>query len=55
MAYGNFRRRAQNQQKACDHENRSYDQFLAKIKFSEQGKAENVSRVLILVGGLFTF
>ena len=33
----------------------SYDQFLAKIKFSEPGKAENVSRVLVLVAGLFTF
>ena len=33
----------------------SCDQFLAKIKFSEPGKAENVPRVLILVAGLFTF
>ena len=33
----------------------SYDQFLAKIKFFEPGKAENVSRVLVLVAGLFTF
>ena len=33
----------------------SCDQFLAKIKFSEPGKAENVSRVLVLVAGLFTF
>ena len=31
------------------------DQFLAKIKFSEPGKAQNVSRVLILDAGLFTF
>ena len=33
----------------------SCDQFLAKIKFFEPGKAENVSRVLVLVAGLFTF
>ena len=33
----------------------SCDQFLAKIKFSEPGKAENVSRVLVLVDGLFMF
>jgi len=33
----------------------SCDQFLAKIKFSEPGKAENVFRVLVLVAGLFTF
>ena len=32
----------------------SYDHFLAK-KFFEPGKAENVSRVLVLVVGLFTF
>jgi len=31
----------------CDH-------FLAKIFFSEPGKVENVSRVLVLVAGLFT-
>ena len=33
----------------------SYDQFLAKIKFSETSKAENVSRILVLVAGLFMF
>ena len=33
----------------------SYDQFLAKIKIFKPGKAENVSRVLVLVAGLFTF
>ena len=33
----------------------SCDQFLDKIKFFEPGKAENVSRVLVLVAGLFTF
>ena len=33
----------------------SRDQFLAKIKFSEPSKAENVSRVLVLVAGLFMF
>ena len=33
---------------SCDH-------FLAKIKFSELGKAKNVSRVLVLVAGLFMF
>ena len=33
----------------------SCDQFLAKIKFSKPGKAENVFRVLVLVAGLFTF
>ena len=33
----------------------SCDQFLAKIKFSEPGKAKNVSRVLVLVAGIFTF
>ena len=33
----------------------SCDQFLAKIKFSEPSKAENVSRVLVLVASLFTF
>ena len=33
----------------------SCDQVLAKIKFFEPGKAENVSRVLVLVAGLFTF
>ena len=33
----------------------SYDQFLAKIKFSKPSKAEYVSRVLVLVAGLFTF
>ena len=33
----------------------SCDQFLAKIKFSEPGKAKNVSRVLVLVAGLFMF
>ena len=33
----------------------SCDQVLAKIKFFEPGKAENVSRVLVLVAGLFMF
>ena len=33
----------------------SYDQFFVKIKFSEPGVAEEVSRVLILVAGLFTY
>ena len=33
----------------------SYDQFLAKIKIFEPSKAENVSRVLVLVDGLLTF
>ena len=33
----------------------SCDQFLDKIKFFEPGKAENVSRVLVLVADLFTF
>ena len=33
----------------------SCDQFLAKIKFSNPSKAENVSRVLVLVAGLLTF
>ena len=33
----------------------SCDKFLAKIKFSKPSKAELVSRVLILVAGLFTF
>ena len=33
----------------------SCDQFLAKIKFSEPGKAKNVSRELVLAAGLFTF
>ena len=33
----------------------SCDQFFAKIKFSELGGAEEVSRVLILVAGLFMF
>ena len=33
----------------------THDQFLAKIKFSKPGKAENVFRVLVLVAGLFTF
>ena len=33
----------------------SCDQFLAKIKFFEPGKAENVSRVLVLVASIFTF
>ena len=33
----------------------SCDQFLAKIKFSEPGKAENVSIVLVLVASLFMF
>ena len=33
----------------------SCDQFLAKIKFSEPGVAELVSRLLVLVVGLFTF
>ena len=28
---------------------------MAKIKFSEPGKAKNVSRVLVLVADLFTF
>ena len=55
MAGGKFRRRAQNWQKACDHENRILWPVLAKIKFFEPGKAENVSRVLVLVAGLFTF
>ena len=32
----------------------SYDHFLSKI-FFEPGKAKNVSRVLVLVAGLFTF
>jgi len=32
----------------------SYDHFSAKKKF-EPGKAENVSRVLVLVADLFTF
>ena len=33
---------------SCDH-------FLAKIKFSEPGAAELVSRLLVSVAGLFTF
>ena len=33
----------------------SFDQFFAEIKFFEPGKAEQVSRVLVLVVGLFTF
>ena len=33
----------------------SCDQFLAKIKFFKPSKAENVSRVLVLVAGQFTF
>ena len=33
----------------------SCGQFLSKINFSEPGKAELVSRVLVLVAGLFTF
>ena len=33
----------------------SCDQFLAKIKFSEPSQAKNVSWVLVLVAGLFTF
>jgi len=33
----------------------SCDKFLAKIKFSEPGKAEWVSQVLVLVASLFTF
>ena len=33
----------------------SSDQFFAKIKFSELGGAEEVSRVLILVAGLFMY
>ena len=32
----------------------SYDHFLTKI-FFEPGKAENISRVLVLVADLFTF
>ena len=33
----------------------SCDYFLAKIKIFEPGEAELVSRVLVLVAGLFTF
>ena len=33
----------------------SCDQFFAEIKFFEPGKAEYVSRVLVLVASLFTF
>ena len=33
----------------------SCDQFLAKIKIFEPGEAKLVSRVLVLVAGLFTF
>ena len=33
----------------------SCDQLLAKIKFSIRGEAKLVSRVLVLVAGLFTF
>ena len=33
----------------------SCGQFLSKIIFSEPDKAEKVSRVLVLVAGLFTF
>ena len=33
----------------------SCDKFLAKIKFTKPGKAKNVSRVLVLVAGLFMF
>ena len=33
----------------------SSDQFLDKIKFTKPGKAKNVSQVLVLVAGLFTF
>ena len=40
MVCEKFRRHAQNWQKACDHEIGSYDMFLAKINFSEPGKAE---------------
>ena len=40
VAYGKFRGCAQNWQKACDHENSILWQVLAKIKFSEPGKAE---------------
>ena len=39
MEYGNFRRRAQNRQKACDHEKGSCDQFLTKLNFSNPNKA----------------
>ena len=33
----------------------SCDQFLAKIKFSEPGKAEKVPRVIVLAAGLLPF
>ena len=33
----------------------SCDQFLVKIKFSKPGEVESVSRLLVLVAGLFTF
>ena len=33
----------------------SYDQFFTKINFSEPRGAEELSRVLILVAGLFTY
>ena len=55
VAYGKFRRHAQNWQKACDHKNRILWLVFCQNKFSEPSKAENVSRVLVLVAGLFTF
>ena len=33
----------------------SCDQFFPEIKFFKLGKAEQVSRVLVLVAGLFTY
>ena len=54
MACGKFRRHAQNWQKACDQENRILRPLLGQF-FFEPGKAENVSWVLVLVVGLFTF
>ena len=33
----------------------SYDQFFTKINFSEPKRAEELSRVFVLVAGLFTF
>ena len=41
VAYGNFRRRAQNDKKLVTTKGGSCDQFLTKLKFLNLGKAED--------------
>ena len=55
VACGKFRGCAQNWQKACDHENRILWQVFGQNKIFWTRQSWIISRVLVLVAGLFTF